>query len=171
MVSERHIRAVGEEDLDEVLVIINEAAVAFRGAIPPDLWHDPYMSSENLRAALGEGVSFVGYERGGRLVGVMGIQDSGDATLIRHAYVRTDAQRSGVGGMLLKHLLGAAERPVLVGTWATATWAIAFYEKHGFRLVEPRQKDRLLQTYWDIPARQIETSIVLADERWRVRLR
>ncbi len=160
------IRRCTERDFEAMYVIVNDAAMAYKGVIPPDCWREPYMAKEKLRQAIANGVRFYGWEEAGELAGVMGIQDVQDVTLVRHAYVRTRDRRNGIGSRLLKHLLGMATRPTLVGTWAAAAWAIAFYEKHGFRLVTPREKDRLLTKYWSIPARQIETSVVLADNRW-----
>jgi N-acetylglutamate synthase-like GNAT family acetyltransferase len=124
------------------------------------------MPREELAAEIAAGVRFFGYEEEGELVGVMGVQDVKDVTLIRHAYVRTRNRNAGIGGKLLAELRQLTDRPVLMGTWAAAVWAIRFYEKHGFQLVTPEEKDRLLQLYWSIPARQVETSVVLADERW-----
>ncbi len=124
------------------------------------------MPAEYLRKEIEAGVRFWGFEQDGELVGIMGVQDVGDVTLIRHAYVRPSHQGRGVGGKLLVALRAKTDRPVLMGTWAAATWAIRFYEKHGFRLVTPQEKDRLLRKYWSIPSRQIETSVVLADEGW-----
>jgi GNAT superfamily N-acetyltransferase len=160
------IRPLRPDDLGRALVLINQAAQAYKGVIPPDCWKEPYMPEEELRAEIAAGVEFAGYEAEGRLLGVMGRQDRGDVTLIRHAYVDPSAQRRGVGSQLLAHLLEAVPGPVLVGTWAAAGWAIRFYEKHGFRLVSPEDKDRLLQTYWTISPRQVETSVVLADPKW-----
>lgn len=160
------IRLCRNDEFDTVCEIVNDAAEAYRGIIPPDRWHEPYMPPEELRHEMDAGVVFWGWEDDGRLVGVMGIQDVRDVTLIRHAYVRTARRNQGLGGRLLAHLHARASRPVLVGTWAAATWAVRFYEKHGFRRVTPREKDRLLRTYWSIPERQVETSVVLADERW-----
>ena len=101
------------------------------------------------------------------MVGVMGIQDVQHVTLIRHAYIRTANQKQGIGSKLLAEPLPRTTCPTLVGTWAAAEWAIRFYQGHGFRLVTPKEKDRLLRKYWTIPDRQIETSVVLADKRWR----
>lgn len=159
----RAIRALDGDEFDIALTIINEAAEAYRGVIPPDRWHDPYMSAEYLRGEIDSGVRFSAYEADGEILGVMGIQDVDDVTLIRHAYVRRSAQRLGVGGRLLRSLLAKAEAPVLIGTWADATWAIAFYEKHGFEVVSPAEKTRLLKRYWSIPERQVETSVVLRE--------
>ena len=155
-----------DTDFDAICSIINEAAEAYRGIIPADRWHEPYMPEEELRHEIQSGVRFWGYEEGGELVGVMGIQDVQDVTLIRHAYVRADKRGKGIGGKLLSELRKLASRPVLIGTWAAAAWAIRFYENHGFRLVTPEEKDRLLKKYWSIPERQVETSVVLGDERW-----
>jgi N-acetylglutamate synthase-like GNAT family acetyltransferase len=155
------IRACGAGDLQRIESIVNEAAQAYRGVIPADRWHEPYMPREELEAEIAAGVRFWGIEEDGELVGVMGLQDVKDVTLIRHAYVRTRRQRSGIGGALMEALVGRTRRPLLVGTWAAAHWAIRFYERHGFRLVASPEKDRLLDTYWTIPARQRETSVVL----------
>jgi GNAT superfamily N-acetyltransferase len=160
------IRRCAEADFGTVLEIVNDAARAYRGVIPEDRWHEPYMPPDELRREIEDGVDFWGYEEGGRLLGVMGIQPVRDVTLVRHAYVRTAHRRRGIGSRLLAHLLTLAERPVLVGTWAAAEWAVRFYEKHGFRLVGPEEKDRLLRRYWRIPGRQVETSVVLAGPRW-----
>ena len=135
--------------------------------IPPDRWNEPYMGADELRHEIASGVSFSGAERDDALVGVMGIQPVGDVILIRHAYVRTACQNQGIGGELLRRLIDRVDRPVLIGTWAAARWAIRFYESHDFKMVGQGDKDRLLKTYWSIPERQIETSIVLADARWR----
>ena len=160
------IRPLRPGDLGRALAIINRAALAYKGVIPPDCWQEPYMPEEELRAEIAAGVEFAGYEAEGRLLGVMGRQDLGEVSLIRHAYVDPLAQRRGVGSELLNYLLKTVPGPVLVGTWAAADWAIRFYEKHGFRLVSPEDKDRLLQTYWTISPRQVETSVVLADSKW-----
>jgi len=161
------IRPCREPDTERIYAIINQAAEAYRGVIPADRWHEPYMPREELEAEIAAGVAFWGYEEDGLLLGVMGIQPVKDVTLIRHAYVVPGCQQRGIGSALLRHLLTLAETPVLVGTWAAAGWAVRFYEKHGFRLVTPAEKDRLLRTYWNIPARQVETSVVLADKAWR----
>jgi len=160
------IRPCNDADFDTICEIINDAAEAYRGAIPADRWKEPYMPGTELRHEMADGVRFWGYEEAGELIGVMGIQDVGDVTLIRHAYVRTANRNRGVGGKLLAQLRQLTSRPVLMGTWAEATWAIRFYQQHGFRLVTPEEKDRLLKTYWSIPERQVETSVVLADEQW-----
>ena len=163
------IRPCGPGDRAAMAEIINDAARAYRGVIPADRWREPYMGSEELDAEIAAGVTFHGRETAGGLVAVMGIQTVDDVILIRHAYVRTAEHRRGHGTALLRHLVAGADRPVLVGTWAAADWAIRFYRKHGFRRVTAREKDRLLRRYWNIPARQIETSVVLADRRWFAR--
>jgi N-acetylglutamate synthase-like GNAT family acetyltransferase len=163
------IRPCTEKDFDAIHSIINDAAIAYKGAIPPDCWHEPYMSTDYLRRELDSGVKFWGYEENKDLAGVMGIQDVQDVTLIRHAYVRTRYRNTGIGGKLLSHLTTLTAKPVLIGTWAAAVWAIRFYEKHGFRLVMPEEKDRLLKKYWSISVRQIETSLVLVDSTWKSR--
>lgn len=160
------IRQCRDGDFDDIYAIINEAALAYRGVIPADRWKDPYLSREYLGRELGAGVVFWGYEERGELKGVMGIQDVRDVTLIRHAYVRSAYRNHGIGGKLINHLKTLTNKPTLVGTWAAAFWAIRFYEKHGFRLVAWEEKERLLRTYWSIPERQTETSVVLADRSW-----
>ncbi len=144
-----------------MLEIVNAAAEAYRGVIPADMWHEPYMDRDELDNEIADGVEFWGYECDGELVGVMGIQTVGDVALIRHAYVRPGRQGGGFGGRLLAHLQSATDRRLLVGTWADATWAIRFYERHGFVRVSPADKNELLRRYWSIPKRQIETSVVL----------
>lgn len=161
------IRACNAQDFEDMYVIINEAAEAYRGVIPQDCWKDPYMPKEELRAEIEAHVVFWGFEDEGALIGVMGLQEVQDVSLIRHAYVRTLEQNRGVGKNILTFLRARTTRPLLVGTWADAKWAIRFYEKHGFRLVTPKEKDMLLRRYWSISDRQIETSVVLADEKWR----
>lgn len=156
------IRECGPADFEEIYEIINEAAAAYKGVIPADRWHEPYMPREELAAEIEAGVVFWGSSRDGRLIGVMGLQDKGPVALIRHAYVRESAQGRGVGARLVKRLMEFTDKPVLVGTWADAVWAVRFYEKNGFRLVTAEEKDRLLRAYWNIPARQVETSVVLA---------
>jgi GNAT superfamily N-acetyltransferase len=163
------IRRCGAADVPAICTVVNDAAEAYRGVIPADRWHEPYMPEGELRGEIAAGVVFWGLESGGQLVGVMGLQDVQDVALIRHAYAATAARRDGIGGRLLQHLLAQTDRPILVGTGAAATWAIRFYEKHGFALTAPDEKARLLRRYWSIPDRQIETSVVLADARWRAR--
>lgn len=153
-------------DFAGILGIINDAAVAYRGVIPADLWHEPYMSANDLETQIAAGVAFWIAEQEGRLLGVMGIQDKGDVAPVRHAYVASTTQRSGVGTKLLRHVESLVDKPILIGTWAAASWAIEFYRRNGFDVVPDTEKDRLLRTYWSIPARQIETSVVLANQRW-----
>jgi N-acetylglutamate synthase-like GNAT family acetyltransferase len=161
------IRRCEDRDFALIWTIINDGAQAYKGTIPADRWTEPYMSMEKLQHEIDEGVVFYGYEEVGALVGVMGIQKIQDVTLIRHAYVRTSSQKRGIGGHLLAHLRELASEPILIGTWAAAVWAIHFYERHGFQIVSPQEKDRLLKRYWTIPERQINTSVVLADAKWR----
>jgi len=161
------IRRCGAADFAAILEIVNDAAQAYCGVIPADRWKEPYMPAAELAHEIAAGVVFWGCEADGRLAGVMGLQDVKDVTLIRHAYVRTACRRGGIGGRLMRHLYAATGRPTLVGTWADAGWAVRFYEKYGFRLVDGETKNRLLRTYWSIPTRQVDTSVVLADERWR----
>jgi GNAT superfamily N-acetyltransferase len=161
------IRPCGPTDLPALFAIINDAAQAYDGIIPSDRWHEPYMPLDELEREIRAGVSFWGYESAGELIGVMGIQDRGDVTLIRHAYVRTTQRRTGVGEKLLKHLESMTPKPILIGTWTAATWAIRFYEKNGYRALSRPETDRLLRAYWSIPERQIETSIVLASPGWK----
>jgi GNAT superfamily N-acetyltransferase len=156
------IRRCNPTDIETIWCIINDGALAYKGVIPWDCWHEPYMSRDELTAAMEE-MTFFGWEEEGRLLGVMGFQPVKDVTLIRHAYVQRDQQRRGIGGSLLNYVKALAETTVLVGTWADATWAIRFYEKHGFRLLP--DKEELLRRYWNIPPRQVETSVVLGLER------
>ena len=160
------IRRSTDADIPAMFAIVNDAAHAYRGAIPADRWHEPYMPREELESEIAAGVEFWVLEEDGRMLGIMGIQDRGDVTLVRHAYVTTAIQRKGVGTKLLRHVIGLTDKPVLIGTWAAATWAIDFYRRNGFTVVTPEEKERLLRTYWSIPERQIETSVVLADSRW-----
>ena len=157
---------VHPHDFTTVYEIINDGASAYKGVIPADRWYEPYMSAEELQAQIDDGVKFWCYRDGERMIGVMGIQDKGDVTLIRHAYVRTDARNKGIGGKLLQHLATLVASPILIGTWADATWAIGFYEKHGFRQVSFTEKEQLLRKYWNIPLRQINTSVVLVSRDW-----
>jgi GNAT superfamily N-acetyltransferase len=157
------IRPCRDDEREAILAIVNVAAEAYRGVIPADRWHDPYMSSSELDNEIRAGVAFWGYEADGELIGIMGIQPVREVDLIRHAYVITGNQRRGVGGELIEHLRRLSDRPMLVGTWAAADWAINFYLRHGFELVSPERKTALLKTYWTIPDRQIETSVVLAN--------
>lgn len=161
------IRKCTESDFETIFLIINDGAQAYRGIIPNDRWHEPYMPMEQLRHEIEDDVIFWGLEHDGKLLGVMGIQDKGDVTLIRHAYVRRRAQKRGIGTRLLRHLERLTEKAILIGTWADATWAISFYEKNGYTLVSEEEKNRLLRKYWSIPERQVETSVVLANQRWK----
>lgn len=160
------IRRCSHKDFEMIYAIINEAAQVYKGVIPEDRWKIPYMSKKELKHEINEGVAFWGYEANGRLMGVMGIQPVQDVTLIRHAYVRPEGQNQGIGTKLLFELHQRTDRPILIGTWAAAAWAIQFYQKHGFEKVSPQEKNRLLEKYWSIPARQVETSVVLADRKW-----
>jgi GNAT superfamily N-acetyltransferase len=157
------IRPCGDHDRATILAVVNAAAEAYRGVIPADRWHEPYMPLEVLDGEITSGVLFWGYEKDGTLIGVMGLQSRGDVDLIRHAYVLPDSQRHGIGGALLGYLRRLSTRRMLVGTWQAAVWAIRFYQRHGFVLVSPHRKAALLKTYWSIPDRQIDTSVVLAD--------
>ena len=165
------IRVCEPKDFDAIYLIINEAAIAYKGVIPNDRWKEPYMSREELRKEMEHGIKFWGYEENGKLVGVMGIQDRVDVTLIRHAYVRREKQGKGIGSKLLLKLISMTQKSVLIGTWKDAEWAIKFYEKHGFQVISDKEKDLLLRKYWDVPERQIETSVVLADKKWLERKR
>ncbi|MCB0668448.1 MAG: GNAT family N-acetyltransferase [Saprospiraceae bacterium] len=153
-------------DFSEIHEIINEAAKAYQGVIPSDRWKEPYMSGFELQEQIRQGVEFWKFTDESQILGVMGIQDKVEVTLIRHAYVRTRSQNQGIGGSLLKHLRQMTVNPILIGTWAAAHWAIDFYRKHGFEMVNPQIKSPLLQKYWNIPDRQIETSVVLASNDW-----
>jgi len=153
-------------DFEAIYKIINEAARAYKGAIPAHCWKEPYMPKGELQDEMDRGVLFWGYKEEGALVGVMGLQNIQDVSLIRHTYVRTSRQKRGIGGKLLSTLREQTARPTLVGTWADAVWAIRFYEKHGFRLLPAETKDRLLRKYWSVPEPQIQTSVVLADPKW-----
>jgi GNAT superfamily N-acetyltransferase len=158
-----------ESDVPAIFEIINQSAVAYKGVIPDDRWHEPYMPLEELEAEIAKGVQFFGCRLADRIVGVMGIQHVKDVTLIRHAYVRPEHRNHGIGGALLRALNSLTDRPVLIGTWKAATWAIRFYEKNSFVLVPEEEKRRLLETYWTIPDRQVEESVVLVDAKWRSR--
>lgn len=161
------IRKGTDEDFEEIFTAINDAAIAYQGVIPPDRWHEPYMTKEELRAQIEDGVRFSCYVANNEIIGVMGIQDRADVMLIRHAYVRTKQRKKGIGSLLLQELMADAKKPILIGTWKAADWAIRFYEKHGFRLVEEEEKNRLLRKYWVIPERQVETSVVLVDGKYK----
>lgn len=155
------IRKCAESELTTILEIINHAAQSYKGVIPDDCWSEPYMPIEELRREIDDGVAFWGMERNEQLLGVMGMQDKGDVVLIRHAYVRPHVQKLGIGTRLLRHLENMTKKPILVGTWAAASWAISFYEKNGYRLVSEKEKNCLLKQYWSVPKRQVETSVVL----------
>ncbi|WP_287583049.1 GNAT family N-acetyltransferase [Candidatus Borrarchaeum sp.] len=160
------IRILTSSDNKTIFGVINDAAQAYEGIIPADRWKEPYMPMEELKEEVDAGVKFFGWEEGDVLIGVMGFQPIKDTTLIRHAYILTKYQKRGIGRKLLSYLMSLAKTPeILVGTWEDATWAIQFYEKYGFKLVAPKEKDRLLRKYWNIPERQIETSVVLKFER------
>ena len=160
------IRKSREADAVAMVAIVNAAAHAYRGVIPADRWREPYMPAEELDSEMAHGVEFWVAEEDGHLLGIIGMQDKGDVALVRHAYVAPGVQRKGVGTNLLRHVQRLTTKPVLIGTWADATWAIDFYRRNGFTVVPPADKDYLLRTYWSIPARQVETSVVLADARW-----
>jgi GNAT superfamily N-acetyltransferase len=159
------IRPCCGDERDAILAIVNAAAEAYRGVIPDDRWHDPYMSADELDAEVAAGVAFWGYEDDAALLGVMGLQPVAGVELIRHAYVLPGQQGRGVGTAMLRHLCALSDRPLLVGTWAAAEWAIRFYERNGFALVSEAEKAELLRRYWTIPEGQIETSVVLANQR------
>ena len=161
------IRCCDSRDAEVIWAIINDGAQAYKGVISGDQWTEPYMSREEMQHEISDGVVFWGFEDSAELVGVMGIQKVQDMTLIRHAYVMSSWQKRGIGAQLLAHLRGLTKDPILIGTWAAAVWAIRFYEKHGFRTVGLVEKDRLLKKYWKISERQRETSVVLADSKWR----
>ena len=162
------IRKGTDEDFEEIWSVINDAASAYKGVIPADRWHEAYMTKEELRAQISEGVRFTCYLDGNEIIGVMGIQDKNEVNLVRHAYVKTKQRGTGIGRRLLEELIRDSEKPILIGTWKAAHWAISFYEKHGFSVVDEEEKNRLLRKYWAIPDRQVETSVVLADaEYWR----
>ena len=161
------IRKSVDEDFEAIFNIINDAAIAYKGVIPPDRWHEPYMTKEELQAQIEDGVSFSCYVDNNEIIGVMGIQEKTDVALIRHAYVRTKQRNKGIGTLLLRELIKDSTKPILIGTWKAATWAISFYEKNGFCLVDEAEKNRLLKKYWAIPDRQVETSVVLVDEKYK----
>jgi len=160
------IRECSEYDFNTIFEIINDAAKKYKGVIPEDRWNDPYMPFEELRNEIEDGIVFWGLEHENQLIGVMGIQDKGEVTLIRHAYVWTRAQKLGIGTRLLHHLESMTKEPILIGTWATASWAISFYEKNGYTLVSEEERNQLLRKYWSIPEQQVETSVVLANQTW-----
>jgi N-acetylglutamate synthase-like GNAT family acetyltransferase len=160
------IRKCNDSDFEIIYYIINIAARVYKNVIPGDRWKEPYMPRDELQHQINEGVVFWGYEEDGELIGVMGIQHVQDVSLIRHAYVRPEKQKRGIGRELLVYICRQTDRPTLIGTWANAVWAIQFYKKNGFKIVSQQEKNRLLEKYWSIPARQVETSVVLADRKW-----
>ena len=160
------IRKSTPADVPAIFAIVNDAAKAYRGVIPADRWHEPYMPMAELESEIAAGVQFWVAEERGKVLGVMGIQDKGDVALVRHAYTATAAQRKGVGSKLLRHVEALNAKPVLIGTWADAKWAIDFYVRNGYSVVSHAEKERLLRKYWSIPVRQVDTSVVLADRRW-----
>jgi GNAT superfamily N-acetyltransferase len=157
------IRPCRDDERPAILEIVNAAAERYRGVIPADRWHEPYMPASELAGEIAAGVEFWGYEADGSLLGIMGIQSVRELDLIRHAYVSPASQGRGVGSALLEHFASSTDRQMLVGTWAAAEWAIRFYRRHGFEPVTREQTAELLRTYWTIPERQIETSVVLAN--------
>ena len=160
------IRECGQDDLETILGIVNDAAAKYKGVIPADCWHEPYMTMDYLKKETETGVRFYGYEESGRLIGVMGMQFFPDVTLIRHAYVRLLAQGKGIGGMLLRYLLPKTDKPVLIGTWRDTEWSVKFYEKHGFKLVDKPEADGLLKKYWVASKTHFDNSVVLADSKY-----
>ena len=161
------IRKSIHDDFEEIFNIINDAAIAYKGVIPPDRWNEPYMTKEELKGQIEDGVKFSCYVHHDEIVGVMGVQDKTDVTLIRHAYVRTKQRNKGFGTLLLRELISDSTKPILIGTWKAADWAINFYEKHGFCLVDEEEKNHLLKKYWTIPNRQVETSVVLVSKKYK----
>jgi N-acetylglutamate synthase-like GNAT family acetyltransferase len=163
------IRKCTDSDFEAIYEIINDAAQAYKGVIPDDRWHEPYMSRIQLRCEMEDGVHFWGIEEEQTLIGVMGIQDKKEVCLIRHAYIKTSRRKEGMGTRLLRHLESMTEKPILIGTWADAAWAIRFYQKNGYRLLNEAEKNDLLRKYWNIPGRQVQTSVVLANRKWTAR--
>jgi GNAT superfamily N-acetyltransferase len=162
------IRKCDTSDIARMFAIINDAAQAYKGVIPDDRWHEPYMSIEEIEKEIADGVEFWGAEEGGELVGVMGSQDKGEVTLMRHAYVITARRNFGIGTRLLHHLESLTNKPILIGTWIDATWAIRFYEKNGYITLSRQETEQLLRQFWHIPERQVATSVVLANTAWQV---
>jgi N-acetylglutamate synthase-like GNAT family acetyltransferase len=161
------IRKATEKNFEAIYSVINDAAIAYKGIIPADRWHEPYMPKEELKTQIEDGVRFSCYTEEDKIIGVMGIQDKKEVYLIRHAYVTTSQRKKGIGTLLLQNLIRDSKKPILIGTWKAAQWAIHFYEKHGFSLVSEEEKNILLRKYWKIPSRQIETSVVLADINYK----
>lgn len=160
------IRNATEKDYDEIYNVINDSAIAYKGIIPMDRWHEPYMSKEELKKQIEAGVRFSCYIDNEKIIGIMGIQDKKEVELIRHAYVITKYRKKGIGTILIQNLIKDSKIPVLIGTWKAAHWAISFYKKHGFLIVSEEEKNILLRKYWNIPNRQVETSVVLADKKY-----
>jgi GNAT superfamily N-acetyltransferase len=160
------VRRSGPADVPAIFAIVNDAAQAYRGVIPADRWHEPYMPMDELQREIAAGIEFWIAAEGTQVLGVMGMQDKGDVALVRHAYTATAAQRKGIGSELLRHIERQTAKPILIGTWADAKWAIGFYERNGYTVVSHADKEQLLRKYWSIPVRQIDTSVVLADRRW-----
>jgi N-acetylglutamate synthase-like GNAT family acetyltransferase len=161
------IREATENDFNDIYNVINDAAIAYKGIIPADRWHEPYMTREELKTQIEDGVRFTCYIDDNNIIGVMGIQNKKDVDLIRHAYVITSQRKKGIGTILIHELLKDSTKPILIGTWKAAHWAIDFYERHGFFVVPEDEKNILLRKYWNIPDRQVETSIVLADNKYK----
>ena len=159
------LRKSTQDDFQQIHEIINDAASAYKGIIPADCWHEPYMPRTELEEQIADGVQFTCFVEADKIVGVMGIQDKGEVNLIRHAYVASERRGGGIGGVLLRELVENSSKPILIGTWEAVDWAIRFYEKHGFAQVSEQEKNRLLKRFWNIPDRQIETSVVLKDQR------
>lgn len=162
------IRNATGNDFEDIYNVINDAAIAYKGIIPDDRWHEPYMTREELQSQIEDGVRFSCWVDNHRIVGVMGIQDKKEVNLIRHAYVLTTERKKGIGTILIQDLLKNSKKPILIGTWRAAHWAIQFYERHGFFIVSEEEKNTLLRRYWNIPDRQVETSVVLADAKYQV---
>ena len=159
------VRKATQDDFQQIHEVINDAAIAYKGIIPMDCWHEPYMPQTELEEQMADGVQFICFVEANKIVGVMGIQDKGEVNLIRHAYVATERRGGGIGGILLRELVENSPKPILIGTWKAADWAIRFYEKHGFVQVSEEEKNGLLRRFWNIPDRQIQTSVVLKDQR------
>lgn len=158
------IRLCGVNDMETIYDIINDAAQAYKGIIPKDRYKEPYMTLDELNEEIHDGVLFWGYEIDNEIVGVMGLQEKDEVSLIRHAYVRTDQRSKGIGGHLLSFLISYTKKTILIGTWESAFWAIGFYEKHGFEVVSKESKENLLRQYWHVPYEQIQTSVVLTND-------
>jgi N-acetylglutamate synthase-like GNAT family acetyltransferase len=160
------IREAELTDILEICAVINDGASAYRGVIPEDRWHEPYMRADEVASEIEAGIQFSCYTEDGEILGVMGVQDKGHVVLIRHAYIRTAARRRGIGAELLSTLIHTTDKPILIGTWRAAEWAIDFYQKHGFEVLPDYKAQELLHKYWKVPTRQMETSVVLADQRF-----